>query len=93
MEPPSWLNGFPPSVEIKSVIARSAGQHVTHSAIGSLKFNKDYTTDTDRALDKREYLVIIGDNFCKFFIKTYVVTPHLNRLDKTVQMRGHNIQF
>ena len=32
------------------------------------------------ALDKREYLVIIGDNFCQFCIKTYVVTPHLNRL-------------
>ena len=46
-----------------------------------------------RALDKREYLVIIGDNFCKFCIKTYVMTPHLNRLVKTVQMRGHNIWF
>ena len=46
-----------------------------------------------RALDKREYLVIIRDNFCQFFIKTYVVTLHLNRLDETVQMRGHNIWF
>ena len=25
--------------------------------------------------------MIIRDNFCKFFNKTYVVTPHLNRLD------------
>ena len=33
-----------------------------------------------RALDKKEYLVIIRDNFCFFCIKTYVVTPHLNRL-------------
>ena len=43
--------------------------------------------------DKREYLVIIMDNFCQFCMETYmyVVTPHLNRLDKTVQMRGHNI--
>ena len=24
---------------------------------------------------------------------TYVVTPHLNRLDETVQMRDHNIWF
>ena len=46
-----------------------------------------------RALDKREYLVIIRDNFCQFYIKTYVVTPHLNRLIETVQMRGHNIGF
>ena len=46
-----------------------------------------------RALDKREYLVIIRDNFCQFCIKTYVVTSHLNRLDKTVQMRGHSIWF
>ena len=41
-----------------------------------------------RALDKREYLVIIRDNFSKFCIK-HVVTPHLNRLNETVQMRGH----
>ena len=37
--------------------------------------------------------MIIRDNFCKFCIKTYVVTPHLNRLDETVQMRGHTIWF
>ena len=50
-----------------------------------------------RALDKREYLVIIRDNFCSFCIKTYGVTIHLNRLDETVvetvQLRGHNIWF
>ena len=46
-----------------------------------------------RALDKREYLVIIKNNFCLFCIKTYVVTSHLNSLDETVQMRGHNIRF
>ena len=45
------------------------------------------------ALEKRQYLVKIGDNFCKFCIKTYVVTHHLNRLAETVQMRGHNIWF
>ena len=39
-----------------------------------------------RTLFKREYLVIIWDNFLYFCIKTYVVTTHLNRLDKTVQM-------
>ena len=44
-------------------------------------------------LQIREHLVIIRDNFCYFCIKTYVVTPHLNRLDKTGQMRGHNIWF
>ena len=46
-----------------------------------------------RALDKKECLVIIRDNFCQFCTKTYVVTPHPNRLDETVQMRGHNICF
>ena len=46
-----------------------------------------------KALDKREYLVIIRDNFCQFCTKTYVVTPHLNCLNETVQMRGHNIWF
>ena len=46
-----------------------------------------------RAVGKREYLVIIRDNFCKFCSKTYVVTPHLNRLNETVQMRGYNIWF
>ena len=47
----------------------------------------------NQALDKREYLVIIRGNFCQFCTKTYVVTPHLNRLDKMVQMRGNNIWF
>ena len=46
---------------------------------------------TDRAVDKRGYFVIIRDNFSQFFIHTYVMAPHLNRLDKTVQMRGHNM--
>ena len=46
-----------------------------------------------RALDKREYLVIIRDNFCLICIKPYVVTTHLNRLGETVLMRGHNIWF
>ena len=36
------------------------------------------------APDKREYLVIIRDNFCYFCIKAYVVTPHLNCL---IEMR------
>ena len=40
-----------------------------------------------RAVGMREYLMIIRDNFCLFSIKTYVVTPHMNRLDETVQMR------
>ena len=44
-------------------------------------------------LDKREYLMIIQDNFSYFSIKPYVLTPHLNRLVETVQMRGHNICF
>ena len=46
-----------------------------------------------RALDKREYLMIIKDNFCYFCIKTYVVTLHRNRLIKSVQMRVHIIWF
>ena len=37
--------------------------------------------------------MIIRDNFCQFCTKTYVVTSHLNRLNETVQMRGHNILF
>ena len=39
-----------------------------------------------RALDKREFLVIIRDNFSYFSLKPYLVTPHLNRLIETVQM-------
>ena len=37
--------------------------------------------------------MIIEDNFSYFSLKPYVVTPNLNRLDETVQMRGHNIHF
>ena len=42
-----------------------------------------------RDLDKRAYLIY----FSYFSSKPYVVTPHLNRLVETVQMRGHNICF
>ena len=31
--------------------------------------------------------------FSYFSLEPYVVTPHLNRLIETVQMRGHNICF
>ena len=33
------------------------------------------------------------DNFSYFSSKPYVVTPHLNCLIKTVQMKGNNICF
>ena len=46
-----------------------------------------------RALVKKGYLMIIEDNFSYFSLKSYVVTPHLNCLDETVQMRGHNLRF
>ena len=36
------------------------------------------------ALDNREYLVIIRDNFCSFFRKSICC-------EETVQMSGHNI--
>ena len=48
---------------------------------------------TARALDKREYLMIILDNFSYFSMKLYVVTPHLNRLIEMVQMRGTTYVF
>ena len=51
------------------------------------------TTGKPKGKVKREYSVIIRDNFCYCCIKTYIVTPHLNRLNETVQMRGHNIWF
>ena len=31
--------------------------------------------------------MILRDNFYQFCIETYAVTPHLNRLDETVQIR------
>ena len=34
---------------------------------------------------------VFEDNFPYFLSKPFVVTPHLNRLNETVQMRGHNI--
>ena len=37
--------------------------------------------------------MIIKGYFFLFLIKPYVVTPHLNRLNETVQMRGQNICF
>ena len=49
------------------------------------------TVTIRRALDKREYLMIIQDKFSYFSMKTYVVTTHLNGLVKMVEMRGNNI--
>ena len=50
----------------------------------------DRKRDTEKiALDKGEF----DDNISYFSWKPYVVTPHLNRLVETVQMRGHNISF
>ena len=47
------------------------------------------------ALDKRESLMIIQDNCSYFSMKPYtcIVTPHLNCLVKTVQMRDQNVCF
>ena len=36
--------------------------------------------------------LVFDDNFV-FLSKSYDVTPHLNRLGETFQMRGHNIYF
>ena len=38
-------------------------------------------------------MIISRDNFCHFCTKMYVVTPHLNHIDKLVQMRDHNMCF
>ena len=46
-----------------------------------------------RTLDKRSIWWYSRDNFSYFSFKLYVVTLHLNRLDETVQMMGHNICF
>ena len=43
-----------------------------------------------RAPDKRG---IEEDNFSYFSTKTYVMTPHLNRLGETILMMGSNIPF
>ena len=37
--------------------------------------------------------MIIEGQFYYSSWKQYDVTPHLNRLDETIQMRGHNICF
>ena len=41
-----------------------------------------------KALNKKEYLMIL---FFYFSSKAYILTPSLNRLVETVQIRGHNI--
>ena len=37
-------------------------------------------------------MIIEGELFL-FFIETFIVTPHLNRFVKMVQVRGHNHMF
>ena len=36
---------------------------------------------------------VLQTQFSSFSSKPYVVTPHLNRLIETVQIRGHNLCF
>ena len=36
---------------------------------------------------------VFDDNSSYVILKLYVVTPHLNCLVETVQMRGHNVCF
>ena len=48
-------------------------------------------------MPNKYYTTLFCDNQDNLFhilcIKTDVVTPYLNRLDKAVQMKGHNIFF
>ena len=74
-----------PSARIQSLEPTRINIATGHSIVTQFK--------DSGSLDNREYLAIIEDNFCSFSMKTYVVTPHLNRLDKTDQMRGNNIWF
>ena len=62
-------------------------------AIGDFRIKVCFYICIFRALDKWEYLMIIRDKICKFCIKPYVMTPELNRLDETVQMRCHNTWY
>ena len=36
---------------------------------------------------------VFDDHFSYFSSKPYVVTPYLNRLVETVQVKGHNVCF
>ena len=71
---------------MKIVVFPNIGSHLIWSY-------KEPGQNLFRVLDKSEYLVIIRENFCRFCLKTYIVTPHLTPLDETVQMRSHNIWF
>ena len=55
-----------------------------------------YHKSTKETYDRARYDGVFGDNLGYFLLilhKIYVVTPPLNRLDETVQIRGHNIWF
>ena len=51
------------------------------------------TTENFSELQIRGIFRIIERQFSYFSLKLYVVTPHLNRLDEMVQMRGRNIIY
>ena len=59
---------------------------------GSHKGRSEFSMVIAKLSKKREYSMIIRDIFLSC-TKTYVVTPHLNRLNETLQMKGHNIWF
>ena len=53
-----------------------------------IPLNKLHYEEDIRALDKKEYLVIIKDYFCQFCMKAYVVTPHLNCFEQDSSVEG-----
>ena len=92
----SILGYFCPSLELSQIFIWSTENKQNSSPI----YRQVQTCSEDnsgiifqRALDKRGYLMIIEDKFSYFSMKPYVVTPYLNRLVETVQMRGHIICF
>ena len=48
-------------------------------------------THHEKSQHRREYLVIIRDTFVNSALKH--MTPHLNRLNETTQMRGQNMVY
>ena len=81
------------TVDVKQQYNNNESPLLGSSLIPGCCINPRLLLQEYRALDKREYLVIIRDDFSNFCIKTLCCDPHLNRLNETVQMRGHNIWF
>ena len=93
-----WTISKRTSPEVKSLHPTSSRREMCTFSVSNVIYHKFahwaafYTLNGKNVKVMLELIIIDGD-FSNFSLKPYIVTPCLNHLDETVQMRSHNIHF